>query len=83
MSAIEARCGEHKLDGTIMPESAVASILRQEFLAADISNPQAEVLNQGFRAGEISESGAWNEASCRGLVPHKMWVKNKSLRVGN
>jgi hypothetical protein len=32
MSAIEARCGEHKLDGTIMPESAVASILRQEFL---------------------------------------------------
>jgi hypothetical protein len=28
-------------------------------------------------AGEISNAGVWNQASHRGLVPQKIWVKNK------
>ncbi len=44
-----------------------------------ILRQKSSIQVQRFGAGKISESGAWNEASYRGLVPHKMWVKNKII----
>jgi hypothetical protein len=41
------------------------------------ANPQAEV--HMIQSRELSECGGQDEPSHKGLVPHKMWVKNEII----